>query len=51
MDPHLKILLCSGYSIHGEASRIMELGCEGFIQKPFNIKELSDKMLEIVGET
>ncbi|MEJ2661702.1 MAG: PAS domain S-box protein [Desulfobacteraceae bacterium] len=51
MDPHLKILLCSGYSIHGEASRIMELGCEGFIQKPFNIKELSAKMLEIVGET
>jgi two-component system cell cycle sensor histidine kinase/response regulator CckA len=50
IDPHLKILLCSGYSIHGEASRIMELGCDGFIQKPFNINDLSAKILEIVGE-
>ena len=51
LDPQIKILLCSGYSIHGEASRIMELGCDGFIQKPFNIKELSAKMLEIIGES
>ena len=49
LDPHIKILLCSGYSIHGEASRIMELGCDGFIQKPFNINELSSKLLEIAG--
>jgi PAS domain S-box-containing protein len=51
LDPQIKILLCSGYSIHGEASRIMELGCDGFIQKPFNIKELSAKILEIIGES
>jgi two-component system cell cycle sensor histidine kinase/response regulator CckA len=51
LDPQIKILLCSGYSIHGEASRIMELGCDGFIQKPFNIKELSAKMIEIIGES
>jgi two-component system, cell cycle sensor histidine kinase and response regulator CckA len=51
IDPEVKILLCSGYSIHGEASRIMELGCDGFIQKPFSIQELSAKMHEIAGES
>jgi DNA-binding NtrC family response regulator len=50
IDPHIKILLCSGYSIHGEASRIMEQGCDGFIQKPFSIKELSSKVREVIGE-
>ncbi len=50
IDPEVKILLCSGYSIHGQASRIMELGCNGFIQKPFSVKELSAKLQEIVGE-
>jgi two-component system, cell cycle sensor histidine kinase and response regulator CckA len=50
IDPQIKILLCSGYSIHGEASRIMEQGCDGFIQKPFSIKELSSKVREVIGE-
>jgi two-component system cell cycle sensor histidine kinase/response regulator CckA len=49
IDPQVKILLCSGYSIHGGASRIMDLGCDGFIQKPFSIKDLSAKVQEVVG--
>lgn len=49
IDPQVKILLCSGYSIHGEASRIMEQGCNGFIQKPFTIKELSTKVQQVIG--
>jgi two-component system cell cycle sensor histidine kinase/response regulator CckA len=49
IDPQVKILLCSGYSIHGEALQIMELGCDGFIQKPFSVNELSAKMHEIGG--
>ena len=50
IDPHVKILLCSGYSIHGEASRIMEQGCDGFIQKPLSYKELSTKIRDIIGD-
>ncbi len=49
IDPQIKILLCSGYSIHGEASRIMEQGCNGFIQKPFTLKELSTKVQQVIG--
>jgi two-component system cell cycle sensor histidine kinase/response regulator CckA len=50
MNPKIKALLSSGYSIDGQASEILERGCDGFIQKPFNIKELSRKLTEILGK-
>lgn len=50
IDPHVKIILCSGYSIHGEASRIMAQGCDGFLQKPFSLEKLSNKIHEIVDQ-
>lgn len=49
IDPGVKVLLSSGYSINGEASEILERGCNGFIQKPFNIKALSQKLKEIMN--
>jgi two-component system, cell cycle sensor histidine kinase and response regulator CckA len=48
INPNVKVLLSSGYSINGQASKIMERGCDGFIQKPFNIKQLSAKIREIL---
>jgi PAS domain S-box-containing protein len=47
LDPNVKVLLSSGYSIDGEATEILKRGCNGFIQKPFNMKELSSKIQEI----
>ena len=47
-DPQVKVLLSSGYSIDGEATRIIQRGCNGFIQKPFGLKELSQKIGEIL---
>ncbi len=47
IDPDIKVLLASGYSIDGRAEEIIERGCDGFIQKPFNMKELSGKIREI----
>jgi CheY-like chemotaxis protein len=46
----VKALLASGYSIDGQAAEIMELGCDGFIQKPFNVKKLSGKIREILDK-
>jgi two-component system cell cycle sensor histidine kinase/response regulator CckA len=43
-----KVLLSSGYSISGEARQILNRGCNGFIQKPFDIKTLSIKIREIL---
>ena len=48
IDPDIKVLLSSGYSISGEASEILERGCNDFIQKPFNMKQLSEKMRRIL---
>jgi PAS domain S-box-containing protein len=49
INPHSKVLLASGYSIDGQAGKIMERGCKGFIQKPFDLEELSKKINEILG--
>jgi PAS domain S-box-containing protein len=48
INPTAKILLSSGYSIEGEARSLLERGCNGFIQKPFSMKELSEKIVQIL---
>ena len=50
MNPEVKVLLSSGYTIDGQAEEILERGCNGFIQKPFNIKNLSHKVSEILDK-
>jgi CheY-like chemotaxis protein len=47
-NPNAKVLLSSGYSIEGQATAILERGCDGFIQKPFRMQELFCKMREIL---
>ncbi len=47
IDSGIKVLLSSGYSINGQAQTILNRGCVGFIQKPFNMKQLSAKLREI----
>jgi PAS domain S-box-containing protein len=50
INPAVKVLLSSGYSINGQASHIMERGCDGFIQKPFNLQQVSVKVREILDK-
>jgi CheY-like chemotaxis protein len=50
IDPEVKVLLSSGYSIDGQAKDILKRGCHGFIQKPFNIKSLSRKVSDILND-
>ncbi len=49
IDPHIKVLLSSGYSIDGEATEILDRGCDGFLQKPFRVETVSRKIREIIG--
>jgi PAS domain S-box-containing protein len=44
----IKVLLSSGYSVDGEAQTIMDRGCNGFLQKPFQIEKLSQKVKEML---
>ncbi|HSQ85798.1 MAG TPA: PAS domain S-box protein, partial [Desulfobacterales bacterium] len=50
IDPNVKVLLSSGYSIDGQATEILKRGCNGFIQKPFNLKRLSRKIREVLNK-
>lgn len=50
MYPDIKVLLSSGHSVNGQATEILERGCNGFIQKPFTIEVLSEKIREILGK-
>lgn len=44
IQPQMPVLISSGYAIDGQATTIMERGCNGFIQKPFTISALSQKI-------
>ncbi len=48
INPAIKTLLSSGYSIDGQAAEILKHGCNGFIQKPFTLVALSQKIREIL---
>ncbi len=48
INPNVKVLLSSGYSLNGQASRIIDRGCDGFIQKPFTIGDFSRQLRVIL---
>jgi two-component system, cell cycle sensor histidine kinase and response regulator CckA len=48
INPQVKVILSSGYSLDGPAREIMEQGCKGFIQKPFSLQDLSLKVRTIL---
>jgi len=48
IHPTIKVLLSSGYSINGQATEILKRGCNGFLQKPFTLGEISKAIREVV---
>lgn len=48
INPDAKVLLISGYSLDNQVAKILNRGCDGFIQKPFNLNELSGKIRKII---
>ena len=48
INPEVKVLLSSGYSVDGMAIELLERGCDGFMQKPFTIEQLSGKIQQIL---
>lgn len=51
IHPEVKVLLLSGYSLKSQATEILECGCNGFIQKPFDMKELSARIRQILDKS
>ncbi len=50
IDPDIKVILSSGYSIGGETDDILKRGCNAFIQKPFQLKELSECINKVLNK-
>jgi DNA-binding NtrC family response regulator len=50
MNPKVKVILSSGYSLNAQAAKIIARGCNGFIQKPFNINDLSQKIRQVLEQ-
>jgi len=48
LGSEVPVILSSGYSVEGEASKIMKRGVEAFIQKPFHIKDFSRLVREVL---
>jgi nitrogen-specific signal transduction histidine kinase len=49
VDEDVRILIASGYSVEGDASALLERGALGFLQKPFNLEQLSEKLQEVLA--
>jgi two-component system, cell cycle sensor histidine kinase and response regulator CckA len=48
INPNVAVILATGYSAEGEARAIINRGCRGFIQKPFQLQDLSRKIREVL---
>jgi CheY-like chemotaxis protein len=51
IDPGVRVLLISGYGLDGRIKEIRRQGCQGFLQKPFTILQLSEKIKSILAES
>ncbi len=53
VNPNVKVVLMTAFEIKdNEFSKVFpSTHVDGFVQKPFGIRELTDKILSIIGET
>jgi PAS domain S-box-containing protein len=49
VDPNIRAILSSGYSLDDQGQKIMDSGFRGYLQKPFGIKDLSIKIKEVLA--
>ena len=50
IDENVRVIIASGYAESQQIREMMEQGCYGFIQKPFNIKSLYKKILNVLSD-
>jgi signal transduction histidine kinase len=48
VQPYMPVLLSSGYSIDGDAQKVLQRGANGFIQKPFSLAALSHRVQKVL---
>ncbi|MCP4670021.1 MAG: response regulator, partial [Desulfobacula sp.] len=48
IDPDIKVLLSTGYSIDEKAQEMLKNGCKGYILKPYSVIDFSYKLREVL---
>ena len=51
IDPGVRVILSSGYSIDGLAGQLISEGIQGFVQKPFSIVEFCNTVSKVIKGT
>ncbi len=51
LDPNVRVLLATGYSMDKSAQELMSAGVLGYLHKPFNIQELSQKVRAVLSSS
>jgi CheY-like chemotaxis protein len=46
--PDVKVILCSGYSEQESLRRFAGEGLAGFLQKPYQLEELKDRLASVL---
>jgi two-component system, cell cycle sensor histidine kinase and response regulator CckA len=49
VNPKIKVLVSNGHGPDGEVAEVLERGCSAFIQKPFKMNELSQKIRDVMS--
>ena len=49
LNPDIKVLLSTGYSIDAKAQKMLKNGCKGYILKPYNVIDFSHKLREVLA--
>ncbi|MBF0433300.1 MAG: response regulator [Fibrobacteria bacterium] len=49
INPDIKAIMCTGFSLNEETEPILEEGVSGFIQKPFEMKLLLDLVAKVIA--
>ncbi|MBU0730428.1 MAG: response regulator [Proteobacteria bacterium] len=48
IDPKVKILVSSGFSVNEDIRKLMEVDASGFLQKPYSLEDFSSTILKIL---
>jgi PAS domain S-box-containing protein len=49
INPRANVLLASGYSVAGDAQALLQAGARGFVQKPYRMATLVERIVELAA--
>jgi CheY-like chemotaxis protein len=50
MDPTVKIIVASGYSVDGPTKDVLEAGAKGFVSKPYEVRQMLQVIRKILDD-